>query len=159
MRKIALALLLLGVLAAGYKIVLGGTSPYSYTQEMYVTPVSQADGDTFQTFQVSLTSGTQALIDAVEPQAQSLLGNGTTIFYDLNRSYRKRTITNISTFILYIGTNTNTLNTTGFELLPSTGPGNYYTTYDRGAIYGQCDNSAGTNGCKVSLIKETNSVP
>jgi hypothetical protein len=159
MKKI---LLFSSVLFLGAKL-FAGSSPYSYSQNFFVDPVSQNDGDTISTFQITVATNT-TLIDAAEPTVSYTQYNGTisfTVNGDMNRSYRKRTIHNTCTqYSVYIGSNTSTLTSTGFDLVgSSTSAPSLYTTYNRAAIYGQAASGAGAGGCVVTLIKETNSVP
>ena len=117
-------------------------------RDFQTTPVAEEDGDTIATAQVTLTSFTATAIDS---------GNTTNSVGEVQRVLRRRLVRNMSSSQVYIGTNTVTLNTTGFQIDASTGTINFFSTWNTAPIYGEC--SAGVSGCTVSIIKETNSIP
>ena len=116
----------------------------------YVGQVTQNDGDTLQTFQVTCSTAStvaNTLLSASQTVAQGYTGTQ-------GKLNRKRTFENLSGFAVYIGTNAFTLNTTGFELFPSTAAPSSYATYNTAAFYCQ---SLGANSATVGILQETNS--
>lgn len=131
-------LLLLGLLLG----VVGYAGAESY-KEWNTTNVSQDDGDTIATAQVSvgICPGTSC---------PTLLSAAVT-----NRGLRRRVIANNSAFKVYIGSNTTTLATTGFAIGESTATlFNVMETHSTAAIYATAL-STGT----VTVLTETNSAP
>lgn len=149
----SLRFLIIGLLSLGAMSILSA-QPYSY--DFLTQPVSQEDGDKIQTFQITVTTFTTAatLIDAAEPTTSQGLSD---------RSYRRRIIRNACAngFDVFIGTNTADLATVGGFALggSSTSVTSVYVTYSRAAIFGQAAAGAGSTGCKVFVLKETNSIP
>lgn len=111
----------------------------------FSAPVSEDDGDAIGTAQVSVSSFVPTLID---------VGISSNTYND---PLRRRIVKNESGFQLFIGTNTATLLTTGFQVDPATGTFNNYQTYSNAAIYGLCG-GAGVS-CTVSVIKESSANP
>lgn len=109
----------------------------------YTSPVAEDDGDSIGTSQVIVSSFAATLID---------VGISSNVYTD---QLRRRIVKNQSSFQVFIGTNTATLLTTGFQVDPATGTYNNYQTYSAAALYGMC---AGTS-CTVSLMKETSANP
>lgn len=118
-------------------------------KELQVQPVAELDGDTIITTQITLVNNAATLIDAGNPTIP--LAGGTWE----QESIRRRTIENVGTSAVFIGSNTATLNTMGYEIFQatSTQPA-VYSTWNTGPIYGEC--ATGTSGCIVAVIKETN---
>lgn len=146
-------LLLLSFLAiAG--VVWGGVNG-AYTQ-LQVLPVAELDGDTIQTYNVSLDSFTPKQIDTGNPTE---ILDGNTWEHEV---IRKRTICNTSSFAVFIGSQAianaswgTSAGNVGFVLWESTRSVNScYTTWNTAPIYGACVASAAS--CTVSVLKEIN---
>ena len=128
-------------------IVLAQAQSYN---DFLTTPVSQEDGDTIGTKQVSVSSTTITLIDA---------GPTNTPVGHPGRDYRKRTIHSTCGFVVYIGSSTVTTST-GFDLVgSSTAFTSRYETHSTAPIYGISQASSSNGSCVVTVIKETNSIP
>lgn len=137
----------------GLFLLAGVVTAQSY-RDFYTDPVSLEDGDTISTFQITVSTTTTTLIDAAEPTVTVPVGTIP------GRSYRKRTVHNTCAFSVYIGSNTSTLASTGYDLVgSSTSAPSIYTTYNKAGIYGLAHTGAGASGCVVTVIRETNSIP
>ena len=112
-------------------------SPYSF-----VSPVTQQDGDTVSTSQVSVGvcpgSSCPTLVSAAIT----------------NKTSRRRIVLNTGSYKVYIGSNTTTLTTTGFQLGESTGTLPSFTTYNTAAIYATAVSTE-----TIDVIQESNSNP
>ena len=108
----------------------------------FVKQVTQQDGDTIATSQVSVgvCPGTTC---------PTLISPAVT-----DKTGRRRRIVNTSAFKVFVGTNTTTLSTTGYVIGESTTTYFFYETYNTAAIYGTAV-STGT----VAVMTETNSKP
>lgn len=109
------------------------------------TNVSVDDGNTIGTTQVSV-----GVCPGSATTCPTLISAAVT-----NRGLRRRVISNLSSFKVYVGTNTTTLSTTGFLVAETTSTTrNTFETHSTAAIYGVAE-STGT----VTVITETNSAP
>lgn len=111
-----------------------------------VQPVTQQDGDTIITSQVSIgvCPGTSCPTLLSAPIAITNT-SGTQVT-------RKRVFVNTGGFNVFIGTNTTNLATGGFVMAPSSTT--YYTTFNTASFY-----ATATTTSTVSVITEYNSVP
>lgn len=129
--------LLLGLLV----LSVGIAGAESYTQFGTVN-VSQDSGDTIATTQVAVgVCPGQTCPTLISPAVT-------------NRGLRRRVIINNSASLVYVGTNTITLATSGFAVSASTGGYQRFDTSSTAAIYGV----SGTTST-VTVITETYSAP
>ncbi len=121
-------------------------------RDFQTAPVTQEDGDTIKTFQVSCASFTAATL------MTSTTTNGVTL--QNIRQIRRRTFQNIGGYKVWIGTNTASLATTGYLLNVATmaSTGAVFTTHNTSTFYCLSDPGAPATNA-VSVIEEYNSFP
>jgi len=131
------------LLFLGSFLLLATFSRAESYKEWQTTNVSQDDGDTITTSQVSVgvCPGTSC---------PTLIAAAVT-----NRGLRRRVITNTSAFKVFIGSNTTTLATTGFAIGESTSTlQGVFETHSTAAIYATAQSTA-----TVTVINETQAQP
>lgn len=108
----------------------------------YTQPVTEDDGDTITTSQVSVGVCPGASCPTL---ISSVTADGTN---------RRRTISNTGSYKLYIGSNTTTLSSTGYLITESSGTRTDYITWNTAPIYGVAVSTE-----TVVLIRESNAKP
>lgn len=116
----------------------------------YVSQVTQNDGDTITTTQVSagVCPGTSCPTLLSAAQTGSLNG--------ANKTNRRRCFENLGSTAVFVGTNTITLTSVGYKIGESTSTLSTYCTYDTAAIYGT---STALSSSTIAVIQEFNTAP